>query len=260
MKRQIEKGTDRTLAKGLTLMETLASKGKAAGVSELSRACRLTKSSTHRLLQTLKRLGYVRQQAKGGQYALTLRLWEFGMRVYSLVDLLQAAAAHARRLAEQTDETVYLSVLDDGDVIYIDKIDSTQPIRTYEPKGARAPAYCVATGKVLLAYAPPEVQQRAVSHCTAFTPATVVDKKELARALGKIRDQGYAYNLGEWHAGVHGLAAPIRDAEGRVIAAVGVSGPADRLGRARLRSIAPVVTRCAGAVSAALGYHARAYA
>ncbi len=258
MKREMEKGTDRTLAKGLILMEALATKGETAGVSELSRTCRLTKSSTHRLLQTLKRLGYVRQQAKGGSYGLTLRLWEFGMLVYSRVDLLKAAATPIRRLADQTSETVHLSVLDGADVIYIDKIDSSQPVRAYSSKGGRAPAYCVATGKVLLAYAPAEVQQRAVSRCTAFTPTTLVDKKELARVLSRIRDQGYAYNLGEWRTGVHGLAAPVRDAEGRVIAAIGVSGPADRLGRARLRSFVPVVTRCAGAVSTALGYHDRA--
>lgn len=257
MKHKIETGTDRTLAKGLILMEQLATKGEAAGVSELSRACRLTKSSTHRLLQTLKRLGYVRQQTKGGNYGLTLRLWEFGMLVYSRVDLLKAAAPHMRRLADQTSETVHLSVLDDGDVIYIDKIESSLPARIASRKGGRAPAYCVATGKVLLAYAPSEVQQRAVSHCTAFTPTTLVDKKELVRAFGRIREQGYAYNLGEWLAGIHSLAAPVRDAEGRVIAAIGVSGPANRIGRARLRSFVPVVTRCAGAVSAELGYHDR---
>lgn len=252
--RNIAKDTDRTLAKGLTLVEALATKGEAAGVSELSRSCRLTKSSTHRLLQTLKRLGYVRQGAKGGRYALTLKLWELGSLVHSRIDLMQAAAAHIGHLAAQTAETVHLSILDDDDVIYLDKIDSSQPVRAYSRKGGRAPSYCVATGKVLLAYAAPEVQRRVSTHCTAFTPTTLVDRKELMRTLEKIRQQGFAYNLGEWRAGVNGLAAPIRDADGNVVAAVGVSGPAERLGRARLRSFVPVVTRCASAVSAELGY------
>ncbi len=143
---------DKTLSKGLRLMEALAAADAALSVSGLSQACGLTKSNTHRLLQTLKLLGYVRQIQRGGAYELTLKLWELGMEVHSRLDLAEVASRPMRELAEATGETVHLSMLEDDHVVYVDKIDSPHPIRAYSRKGGRAPAHCVATGKVLLAF------------------------------------------------------------------------------------------------------------
>ncbi|GMQ90031.1 MAG: IclR family transcriptional regulator [Gammaproteobacteria bacterium] len=247
-------GTDKTLSKGLSLIEALAQNEAPFSVSGLSRACGLTKSNTHRLLQTLKLLGYVRQVNKGGDYELTLKLWELGTMVHSRIDLTEVASEHMRRLAEKTKETVHLSMLDDGHVVYVDKIDSPHPIRAYSRKGGQAPAYCVATGKVLLAYQPIEVQRRVCTNCFSFTPTTVTELDELLLVFSKVRRNGYAFNFGEWREGVFGVAAPIRNSEGSVIAAVGITGPADRLPRARLKKLVPTVVASARAIAVELGY------
>ncbi len=107
----------------------------------------LTKSNAHRLLQTLVGCGYVRNLAQSGRYELTLKVWTLGAAVVGRLDLKTVASEYMERLCQLSGETVHLSVLDGAEVMYIDKIDSPQPVRAYSRIGGRVPAYCVATGK-----------------------------------------------------------------------------------------------------------------
>lgn len=244
---------DRTVVKALDVVEALARSERPLGVTELSRQLGMTKSNVHRLLKTLQRRRYVRQSAQDTRYELSLRLWELGSLVLSRLDPKRVATSHLVALAERTRETVHLSVLDGTEVVYVDKIDSPEPVRAYSQLGGRAPAWSVATGKAMLAYAGQATIDSVVAALVPFTARTLRTEAALRRELARIRAAGLAKNLGEWRAAVVGCAAPIRDATGEVVAAVGISGPAERL-KPRLDAFAPLVVATARGISTALGH------
>lgn len=245
---------DKTVDKVLTLIEALAMSARPRGVTELARELKLTKTNVHRLLQTLEKRGFVRRFADVGRYELTLRLWEHASRVPAFRNLKQEAGPFIAHLAQQTRETVHLSILEVFDVIYIDKIESSEPIRTYTQVGGRAPAYCNGTGKAMLAFKAPDYIQGLKGTLTRYTSTTITSIDALIRELAKVRQSGYAINRGEWHDGVYGIAAPVRDAAGQVIAAIGVSGPATRLKPKRLSAVIPNVIAAAEGISRSLGF------
>ena len=142
-------------------------------------------------------------------------------------------------LASSSEETVHLSVLDDTDVFYLHKIDSSHPVRAYSEISGRAPAYCVATGKALLAFQPDSYLQRFAENLHAHTARTLATRAALRQELEQVRQQGYAV---------------IFDASRRPLAAIGISGPAERLRPPRMKTLTPDVIRAARDISEALGY------
>ncbi|MEO7338896.1 MAG: IclR family transcriptional regulator [Caldimonas sp.] len=245
---------DTTFLKGLQVVEALALHPTLSGVSDLARHLHLTKSNTHRLLQTLVGSGFVRNIEQSGRYELTLKLWELGAAVVDRLDLKTVAREYMERLCEVSGETVHLSVLEAAEVIYLDKVDSPHPVRAYSRVGGRAPSYCVATGKALLAYADAKLIDRVSLDLKAYTPHTITRPSELKHELAKIRSVGYAVNRGEWRDSVCGVAAPIWNAAGEVCAAIGVSGPGDRFKPRSLKQLAPTVMSVAQQIAARLGY------
>jgi DNA-binding IclR family transcriptional regulator len=159
-----------------------------------------------------------------------------------------------RKLADATGETVHLSIIDGIDVVYIEKIDSPQPIRAYSMVGGRAPAYAVATGKALLAHQIDGYVERYGDKIVRHTPATVTSLPLLKEELRKIVRVGYAINNGEWRAGVGGLAVTIFNLLDQPVAAVGISGPLERLTAKTMREFAPSVIECARDISRQLGH------
>ena len=244
---------DSTLLKGLTVLEYLAKSDAPRGISDLARALGLNKSNVHRTLQTLIAAGYVRA-ISSGTYECTLKLFELGSVVLARVDVRQAAEPFMQSLAEQTRETIHLSVLDEAEVIYLHKIESPHPVRAYSSIGGRAPAYCVASGKALLAYND-KVLQALPDRLPAFTTRTISSLDKLKRELERVRAQGFAINRGEWREGVCGLAAIVQDARGKGIASIGISGPSDRLNLAALRRFSNMVVDASRSLSRALGYN-----
>jgi len=241
-----------TLIKGLGLLEVLAHSARPLGVTELATRIGLGKSNVHRLLQALVELGYVRREGDGGTYAASIRLWELGSAVLANLDLRQAAQAWMDWLLDRTRETVHLSVLDGDDVVYVHKLDSLEPVRAYTQIGGRGPAHCVATGKAMLAWIGESGLDAMSRRLERFTPRTVCDPTEFLREMERVRQHGYAVNRGEWRESVGGIAAPVRDPSGRVVAAVGVSGPIERLRPSSLRALSADVIRAADGVGAAL--------
>ena len=247
---------DTTLLKGLSVLELLAASDHPNGITELAEKLGWMKSNVHRVLQTLSHAGYVTKDPDSGRYQCTLKLWELGTLVTERLDIRAVARSYVLDLAGQTGESVHLSVLDGSEVLYIDKIDSDQPVRSYTRIGGRAPAYCVATGKALLAYSGDAALADVRKHLKPYTPRTIADWEQLQKELQRIRDSGYATNRGEWRESVHGLAAPVLDGHKRAIAAIGVSGPSDRLSLKRMREFAPLVMSAASAISRNLGFTA----
>ncbi|MDQ2927464.1 MAG: IclR family transcriptional regulator, partial [Pseudomonadota bacterium] len=136
---------------------------------------------------------------------------------------------------------------------YIDKVDSVQPIRAYSIVGGRAPAYAVATGKALLAAEGEAYLARSARRLERYTPATIVELRALKADLAKAARLGYAINRGEWREGVGGVAAPVFNGFAKPVAAIGISGPLDRLSLARMKAFAPAVVAAAADLSRDLG-------
>lgn len=243
-----------TVQKAFRVLEALVNADKPRSLGNLAREMDLSRSNTFRLLETLIALHYARKNPATKTYEPTLKIWELGTRLIENVDLKKAGAEHLSTLATHTRETVHLSILDDDEVVYIDKIDSDQPVGAYTRIGGRAPAYCVATGKALLAYAPGDVVDKVIATAERFTKNTIVDPSAIKRELDAIRRKGVAVNMSEWRDAVCGLAAPLRDSSGTVVAAVGISGPAERLTHQAMKTLEPMLLSSAESISRALGY------
>lgn len=246
--------------KGLRVLEAInALDGQALTLEQIAERLELTRSNTHRTLQTLTHAGYVQRDPVTGGYCCTLKLFEMGARQLASLDVRTLAAPFMRSLSVDTGETVHLSVLDGIDVVYIDKIDSAQPIRAYSAIGGRAPAYAVATGKALLAFQPADYLDRYRDALVQHTPHTHGSVDSLRRELDAVVQTGVAANRGEWRDGVGGIAAPVFSGFGRVVAALGISGPLERLDTQRCQAMTPLVRRSAFELSRQLGYQGTAF-
>lgn len=246
---------DKTLLKGLAVLETIADmQGEARIIEDVAARTGLTRSNAHRTLQTLIHAGYVERDPVDGSYRGTMKMFALGVRQQGNLDVRKIAPPYMASLARETGETIHLSILDGNDVIYIDKIDSVQPIRAYSMVGGRAPAHAVATGKALLAAQRESIWDALPAKLARFTPATIVDREVLKAELAKIARVGYAINRGEWREGVGGVASPVFNAFERPVAALGISGPLERLTIARMKQFAPRVVEVAAELSKAMGY------
>lgn len=249
---------DKAFTKGLVLLEVLARSDGPRGITDLSKELGYTKSNVHRLLATLLATGFVRQLQTNGAYAPTLKIWELGSAVVRRMDLVSIARPAMERLAHATGETVHLSVLDDTDVVYVDKIDSRHQIRAHTSVGMRAPAFAMATGKAMLSHKPDEFLERFVPLFKRYTSTTRTTIEELRADIAEVRQQGYATVLhGEWREGIAACACAILGRAGDIAGAIGISGPDTRLKRKHLKQFSENVMEAASAISTALGHHSR---
>ena len=161
-------------------------------------------------------------------------------------------------LRDNTQEAVHLAILAQTSIMYLYNLESSQAIGMRSYIGTRKPAFCTAEGRVLLAFAPAEmiaaVAEEGMVKRTANTITTIA---ALQRTLEEVRQRGYAIDNEESEVGMRGLAAPIRDVSGKVVAAVGLAGPIQRLTKRDVRALAPGVVGTADAVSVRLGYRPR---
>ena len=243
---------DKSFLKGLTILETLARSGRPRGVTELAVELGLTKSNTHRLLQTLVASDFVRHDPQRRTYSAGLKLWEVGVQVLAHLDIRDSAGPYLLTLAKKTRETVNLSILDGIHVVFVDRVEDGQHVRGGYV-GVRAPAHALATGKALLAYASEQTIAQACVKPQAFTAETVVLPRLIRAELAEIRSRGFAFNLGEWRELVNSVAAPIWGRSGTPVASVGVTGPRTRMTRQRLRELTPIVMDAARTISRRLG-------
>ncbi|HTJ08004.1 MAG TPA: IclR family transcriptional regulator [Caldimonas sp.] len=245
-------GIDKTVVKSLAMLEHLVDLGRPAGITELALASGLQKSNVHRILSTLRFTGYVRSTAASA-YEPTLRAWELGQRIHARMDIAAIARPHLRRLVQASDETSHLAIFEGTEIVYIEKVETANPVRAHTPLGGRAPAYCTASGKALLGGQAPTVVAEVARLSVRHTPSTIIKRDELVRAVEQARERGYATNIGEFRPNVGGVAAPVTNRLGDVVAAVGIAGPLDRLKWPRIRQLAPVVMAVGADISAEIG-------
>lgn len=243
---------DKAVVKAFGILEILVQSDQPMGVTALAKETELGKSNVHRLLQTLQTLGYVKK-LDDSNYTASLRLWELGSQIISRVTLREIARPYMRLLANETGETVHLSELHDGEVLYVDKIESKEPVRAYTQLGGRAPAYCTATGKAMLAYQDDDTIRKLMTGAVAHTSKTLINAEAFLTEARTIRSARYALNRGEWRADVYGISAPVSSASGAIEGALGLSAPASRANEAELKALAPRLLDYAEKISAGIG-------
>jgi DNA-binding IclR family transcriptional regulator len=228
-----------------------------AGVSDIARLTGMSRSTVHRLLTALAAHGLVQQLADSPTYSLGPRLLSFAETARGHLTLDRQAEPIMTWLRDESGETVGLHVLDSTPARRtVAQVESTQALRrTYTDIGAPRPVHQGAPGKVLLAYADEALRQKVLrSKLLAADGATVVPAAELRAELDQIRERGWAMSLQERVVGVVALAVPVYDHTGRVAAALSISIPAARAGRAELEALAPVAMSAGRTLSARLGY------
>jgi len=227
------------------------------GVREVATKLKMAKSSTHDLMSSLAKLGFL-NKTEDNRYRLGWRLVTLSETLLATTELRQEAHPVMEELAVHYQETIHLAVLDDTQAVYVDKLEGRQAVRVeLTSLGARLYAHCSALGKVLLAYSEEDEVRRIVQTAglPRFTDNTITNEEDLLQNLVKIRKQGFAYDLEEILPDLCCVAAPIYDYSGNVIAAISMSIPAFRFRRSQTEYRDAVI--CAGrAISKRLGYFA----
>jgi DNA-binding IclR family transcriptional regulator len=242
------------LERSLDVLELLAGSGSPTAFAEIVDAVHAPKATVHRLLKILQARGYVSQDSRTGRYSAGIRCFELGSLWAKNLDLRATAAPQLAALNELTAETVHLAVYDQGDVIYIDRVESQLPVIAKSYVGRRCPATCVATGRVLLAYESlDEIDRVLSSPLPRYTERSITDPARLRDLLAEVRGVGFSVNHGSYRDDVGGVAAPIRDHTGRVLAAVGLCLPEHRFGPERFDGLCAETVRAAARITAALG-------
>ena len=241
----------------LEILEIIGTARAPMSLTSIVSASGKPKGTVHRMLATLVNTGFVAQDPHTSRYSLTLKLWRLGSSEVANIDAVKVARPWLERLVAATDETVHLTVLDaSGGILYVSKVESPRSIRVQTQIGQLGPSWCTATGRSLLAFHP-EVAARVLSRpLEARTPKTVTDPKRIRAALREVEAKGYAVTRGENHPEMGGIAAPVRDHAGEVVAATGVAIPAFRMNKELIERCIPHVVSTAAAISAELGYQA----
>ncbi|NJL92885.1 MAG: IclR family transcriptional regulator [Anaerolineae bacterium] len=211
---------------------TLLADGEPRTLMELSDALELSNSTTFRLLSTLASYNFVQRDEASGRYHLGLATLELARSFQLSNPLQQIALPLLRQLRDDTAETVHLAVLDQMEVVYLEKLHGLHAVGLMSSQvGARLLAYCTGLGKVMLAFSDPQAVREYASQVAyvRFTPTTLTSVETLLGELHAIRAQGYAFDRGERESEVHCIAAPILGPNGRLEGALSVSGPASRM-------------------------------
>jgi DNA-binding IclR family transcriptional regulator len=242
------------LERSLDILELLVRSGSPQRLADIVDGVGGPKATIHRLLTTLQSRGYVTREPRTSAYSAGVRCFELGSLWVQNLDLRAIAGPHLAALNESTMETVHLAVYDHGDVVYVDKLESPHPVVAKSYVGRRCPATCVATGRALLAFeSREEIASVLGGPLPAYTPESITDPAALTTLLADVRAEGYAVNHGAYREGVGGVAAPVRDHTGRVVASVGICLPEQRFGPDRFAELRDRTAETAVAVSHAIG-------
>ncbi|NUU22245.1 MAG: IclR family transcriptional regulator [Streptomycetaceae bacterium] len=243
-------GGVQSLERAFDLLEVLADAGGVLGLSDLAARSGLPMPTIHRLVQTLVRLGYLRQDSTR-RYTLGPRLIRLGETAGRLLG--SWARPYLAELMESTGETANLAVLESGEVVYVGQVPSRHSMRMFTEVGRRVQPHCTAVGKALLAQLPDDQAARTLGPgpLTAHTAYTVTDPAELLRQFEAIRDQGYAIDDQEQELGVRCIAVVVPGAP--TATALSVSGPEGRIRAIDEKQLVTTAQEIAARLGKALG-------
>jgi DNA-binding IclR family transcriptional regulator len=226
-----DKYSIQVLERAFGIMEALLQAGEPLSLETIAKRTSMAKSTAFRIVSNLVRYGYV-VETDGG-YWLGLKMISFGQATQKKLDVRTIAAPYLAGLRDKTNETAYLATLtNDWSVLYLDKCESRQPVGVMlHSSGMTIEMYCTGLGKTLAAHQPEtEVRRWLQTHEMPYrTPNTIIDSDAFLAELEAIRQRGYGIDNGERSLSIRCVAVPIRDADGKVIAAISVAGPTERM-------------------------------
>jgi IclR family transcriptional regulator, pca regulon regulatory protein len=241
-----------SLERGLNVIRCFDADNADLTLTEVAQRTGLTRATARRVLLTLGELGYV--STNGRRFSLTPRVLDIGYAYLSSLNVQQIAQPYLESLSERVNESVSVTVLDGDDIIYVARVPTKRIMTISLGLGSRLPAHCTSMGRVLLAELPPAQLHAVVpDRLEPHTEHTIRTRAALEAELATVRRQGWALVDEELEVGLRSLAAPLRDASGRAVAAMNVSTHAGRTTVDEIRShILPELLTTAGEIGAAL--------
>ena len=247
--------TVKSLAKVVRILGCFSVNDRTLSLAEICRRTGFPKSTTHRLVASMRDVGFLDQDKERDRYRLGLRLLEFGDIVLANLDVHREARPMIEALQRMTGQAVHLAVFDGMRAVVIHRADAAAENAVASALIENAPVHCTSVGKAILAFQPEEIVERVIaSGLTRYTEQTIVQPEALRDALSEIRERGYAVDDGEHQPGLRCVGAPIRNQAGRVFAGVSVSGPSWQLNLSEIPDLAKIVLHHAEVISHRLGW------
>ncbi|PWW28421.1 IclR family transcriptional regulator [Cytobacillus oceanisediminis] len=246
----------KSVSRALDIITLVSMKKGGLGVTEIAKQIDINKSSVYRILSTLVQYGYIEQDGETGKYKLGYKFLEISSKLLESIDLRAEARPFLQELENETNEVIHLVVYDQGEVVYIEKLEGNETLRMHSKVGKRAPMHCTSVGKAILAYLPSSVVLDILERkgMPVHTDKTITEKEEFLKELSQVRQKGFALDLEENEYGITCIAVPIFDHLGKVIAAVSISGPTMRMTDDRMNTLKSIMVKTGKAVSARLGH------
>lgn len=246
----------KSVGRALDIINLISKNRNGLGVTDISKQIDINKSSVYRILSTLVQYGYVDQDKETSCYKIGYKFLEISSKLLDSIDLRSEAQPFLKILENETNEVIHLVVYDQGEVVYIEKLEGTETLRMHSKVGKRAPMHCTSVGKAILAYLPTNVVVDILKTkgMPRHTDKTITDIDEFLRELTKVKQKGYAYDLEENEYGIRCMAVPIFNHLGHVVAAVSISGPTIRMTDERLEKLQQKMLEMSASISARLGF------
>lgn len=253
-----EKGATiiQSLDRGLRLLEEIGKSRIPVSLKGLASVLGIDRSSIFRLLSTLENRGYLEREEETKRYKLGYKILELSGELYVKIRIAEESRTYLEELASKTQEAAHLAIYSNGEVLFIEKADSTEVIAANMNIGRREPLHCTALGKVLLTFLSEETLNSILSQgLKKWTENTIVEKDKLVQELKSVTEKGYAIDDEEYKIGMRCIASPIYDYRGKIIAAMGISGPASRIMIEKMEVMTETVKEVAARFSLRLGYN-----
>lgn len=224
-------------------------------ISEISVSLGLNKSTVSRTMATLASEGFVYKDPESKKYRLGLSILSLSGIVNSNMDVYRESQPILNKLVENIGETAHISVLDNLEVVYLQKVDCNHPVRFLTHVGRRNPPYCTSSGKVLLAYSDENDINKVIDKgLQKFSKNTITNAQKLRTHLNQVKENGFSSSIEELLEGVVSIAAPIYDYKGKVFASLSVVGPKQRIQSHKIQGYAKKVVSAATEISIRMGY------
>ncbi len=246
--------TVRALDRGLSLLSALAKAGKVT-LTELSSIVDIPPSSAHRLLATLQKHGFAEFDELTQDWMIGVEAFRIGNSFTSRTNIIECGRKVMHALMEETGETANLAIADDGDIVFINQVETHNPIRAFFRSGTRGPMHASGIGKALMASLAGEEVEKIIRKkgLLEFTPETLTTSEALFRDLEETRQRGWSFDNEERYFGMRCVAATIYNAFGEPVAGISVSGPSARFSDKTVAELGPKVMQAAADVTLMLG-------
>jgi DNA-binding IclR family transcriptional regulator len=250
MERDPESYNVRAVERAVQILSAFDSQHAEQGVSEIAHSTGLPKATAHRIIMTLYNSGFLERTADSEKFRLGLPMLGLGLAALRRLDVRRAAQPYMEKLVDQFKEICTLGVFDRGQVLYVEVVHSNHSLTIAARVGRHLPAHCTASGKVLLAFLPPEVVEPVLSvPLEAYTQKTITSPERLREELKVVRQRGYAVADEELEIGIWAISAPIRDIDRNVVAAMSIPFPTNRLEPERIPEIAQALLEATNVIS-----------